>query len=274
MPIHNISRDVIYTLFTEFLYGRNALNFALSCKYVHKIFADSIDKIMDRYASPKIEQRRATFTYISKTSYLPDGVTQHGQSTNIVNGKVIYLATYRCGVLHGAFYEDYSALQSRDLVQSGQYRMGKKCGKWAEMPTHTNKSLKSEYEYGSYLTGHYNMYYKRLKHIYKHPSFQHYNIHGELDGISRKWITNPNDGEYSLIIEENYVNGKRNGLYREWYSHSRISSKSDYVRQLHTECYYLDDALHGKYVEYWNDGRIRFEREYEHSIQVSKKLTF
>jgi len=88
-------------------------------------------------------------------------------------------------------------------------------------------------------------------------SEEHY-VNGKQDGLWRQWYNNEH---HTLKSEEHYVNGNRNGLWKHWYD-----TQGETIDQ-HTLVYeehYVDDKLHGLWRE-WYDGdqnTLAYEGQY------------
>ena len=66
-------------------------------------------------------------------------------------------------------------------------------------------------------------------------------INDKLNGIYKRWGENGN-----ILIESNYSDGKKNGLYINWWF---SGNNKKYI-----ECSYLNDILHQEYKKWNSDG--------------------
>lgn len=89
----------------------------------------------------------------------------------------------------------------------------------------------------------------------------HYN-NDELHGLVQMWGHYKENKccftkyRYQMILEENYINGKKNGRQRQWY----------YNGQLVKDCYYEDGKLHGVYQEWTYNNIPYYYAEYKDGI--------
>ena len=90
------------------------------------------------------------------------------------------------------------------------------------------------------------------------PSSEYSWRHGLPHGIYTIWRDHPD----FIILETGYhIDGKREGLYRKWYSYNNIDDKQ---HQLKEECYYRKGKKHGLCREWLPDGKLKYECHYTH----------
>ena len=120
---------------------------------------------------------------------------------------------------------------------------GKKNGKGKEL--YSNGKIKYE---GEFLDGKMHGkgreydYYKSVTLI-----FEGEYINGQ------KWNGKGQEYDYDnkLILEREYLNGKKNGKAREYYEPGKLKFEGEY----------LNDVLVGKVNEYYENGKLKFEGE-------------
>lgn len=97
--------------------------------------------------------------------------------------------------------------------------------------------------------------------------------HVQPHGIIQEWW----DMEETILKSQTlYMDGKKNGEYKNWYMTGNLSDKGFYVNdKLHGEikswyasgelfnrCYYLNGMLHGEYTSWYQNRLIRYKEVY------------
>lgn len=120
--------------------------------------------------------------------------------------------TYCNFVLHGEYKR---TLPDGVLLAKGNYRYGKKHGKWEEWSVLGRKILEENYhngiQHGEYMTWFDNGSYKTCSK------------NGRVDGVTMEMCGGVK------IMEYTSVNNKRHGDYTEWYENGKIKYKSKYI---------------------------------------------
>ena len=80
-----------------------------------------------------------------------------------------------------------------------------------------------------------------------------------------------------LKSEGNYVDGKKDGLWKSYFDNDELLKYSPYSYkenqiQLKTETYYKNDKYNGLMKEYWPDGGLMKEASYKEDIPIVIKI--
>ena len=143
----------------------------------------------------------------------------------------------------GKEYDEYF----NKIIFEGEYLKGKRNGKGKEY-SHDGHKIKFEGEYKNGLRWNGKGYDNNNKVVYELK-----NGNGYVKEYNDKGI---------LVLEVEYLNGKRNGKGKEYYEDDKLGFEGEY----------LNGFKNGKGKEYYVNGKLKFEGEYLYNFRLKGKF--